>query len=112
MELELRSVDIVEKRKVVKFSEKTCGCQLFNGHPCSRAFPVQHIEDVRNQCLALERSALDFILLGQIMAHTRTSEMVAQPPKKRKRENVPFFQNCIKVHMLIGYVLLIIMKPD
>ena len=81
MKLELRSIDIAEEMKVFKFSEKTCGCQLFNGQPCSGAFPVQHIEDVCNRCLSQEFTALDFVLLGQILANMKTSETVAQPSK-------------------------------
>lgn len=75
MQIELRPEDIAENREGVRqCAEKMCGCQLLNGQPCSRAFSLHYYKDVRNQCLALERAEQDFVLLGQRVAHSHTSE--------------------------------------
>lgn len=70
---DLRDVDLREVRTVTQFQVETCGCRLYNGGPCSCAFSKEKLLDIRSQCLGLDHQGLDFVLMGQIMAGTSTS---------------------------------------
>ena len=84
--LELSDIDLAENDKVAKFVSQTCGCKLHNGNPCSMAFPSEHIKGMRDQCSSLSHSSLDYVLIGQIMANTSTSNSVCHSRLQKKRE--------------------------
>ena len=70
-------MDIAEENTVIQFTTTTCKCSTFNGGPCSKAFSLEHIQAVRDQCAALNRYSLDLMLMGQIMANTTCSASTA-----------------------------------
>ena len=55
------------------FVRDTCGCNLSNGEPCSKAFTREHIESIHNHWLGLDHASLDLLLMGSIMAKTSDS---------------------------------------
>ena len=71
---EVSTIDATEETRVTAFYDSTCKCTLFNGRPCSTAFTIQHCKVIRNQCLALDRSSLDMLLMGHIMSSVPTSD--------------------------------------
>ena len=60
--------DIEEEDKVANFTQSGCGSTLYYGDPCSTAFTADHLCNIRSHCQELDRSSLDLVLLGQIMA--------------------------------------------
>ena len=93
-------VNVIEDTKVAHFLEKTYGCHLYNNQPCCKAFSKQHIIAVQDQCLCLDHSSLDFLLMGHIMAHTRTAKTVHHPglqSKEREKQHSYYYHNGVKV---------------
>ena len=61
---------------VKQFMDGGCGCQLYNGGPCSEEFTLDHVLGMRSKCCELSRNDLDMILLGQLMAGMNLSDNV------------------------------------
>lgn len=87
MILELRSIDENEIHKIEEFVRNSCGCKNDNGGPCSNVFSADKIGLVRAQCSELDKPSLDYVLLGQVMAFTKTSSQLhgmRHVPKERR----------------------------
>lgn len=69
--------DVEEEDKVANFTQSGCGCPLYYGGLCSAAFTADHLSNICSQCQELDRSFLDFVLLGQIMA-TNSQTLLVQ----------------------------------
>ena len=98
----MREIDIKEKRKVELFVEIGCGCTL-NNVMCSSMFSIDHISSVRDQCNSFERSELNNILLGHIMATVRTSDTtnkVRNPSTTRIRNTTSLYHEGQKVTLI------------
>ena len=71
-------------RKVDSFIRKSCGCQLgLKCNPCSGLFTKEEILDQRLDCLALEKSELDMVILGQLQAFSKDTETEQERIKTR-----------------------------
>ncbi len=98
---DIREIDLSEKRKVECFVQNGCGCTLNVRIMCSSIFSMDHISSVRNQCSLFERSELNNILLGHIMATVRTSDMtVGHGPTTRVRNTTCFYHEGQKVTLI------------
>ena len=60
--------DVVEEEVAANVTQTSCRCTLYFGGPCNRAFSIEHLTSIRNQCQNLDRPSLDFVFLRQIMA--------------------------------------------
>ena len=92
--VELSSHDIQEKDSVVTFMEAGCHCKLWNGKDCSLQFSPSEVEEVRLSCLALSKSELDMVVMGQIMANSNSSaitEASKHLPLARKKKYTKYF---------------------
>ena len=72
---ELRVIDEIERVKIEKFVEETCGCTKVNGGPCSNVF-TEKFPVVSAQCAEMDRASLDYVQLGELMASTNTVSTV------------------------------------
>ena len=73
-----RTIDEKEEKPINTFLNEGCGCHLVKGEPCFRLFSKQHYESMRNSCFELDQDALDFLLIGQIMATSGSEEGAAK----------------------------------
>ena len=92
--VELSSHDIQEKDSVVTFMEAGCHCKLWNGKGCSLQYSPSEVEEVRLICLALSKSELDMVVMGQIMANSNSSaitEASKHLPLARKKKYTKYF---------------------
>ena len=51
-----------EEQKCREFIERTCGCKLHNGYPCSSLVPLEKYLYHRSEAAALTRDQLDLVL--------------------------------------------------
>ena len=63
-----------EEQKCKEFIERTCGCSLNNGSPCSRLIPLEKYICHRSEAAALTRDQLDLVLIGAVMSVLSTNE--------------------------------------
>ena len=97
--LELRAVDEEERRKIEEFVDKTCGCKKVNGGPCSIPL-ADKFGIVRARCAEMDKTSLDFIILGQLMALTSTSSQVTsrrRPSTERVRKSYAYYHEGVQV---------------
>ena len=67
--------DQVDGEDVCKaFIEQTCGCKKASGKPCSGQFSLSYYIKWRAQASLLSQNELDLVMLGSIMATTRSDE--------------------------------------
>ena len=74
--------------KCQEFVEKSCGCHLANGRPCSSLFSVEHYIQLRAQSSFLNRDELDLTLIGAIMSTVMHDDYIrdgCHNPKRRKQ---------------------------
>ena len=72
--LELRPIDEEEMTKIDHFIKQTCGCKNNNGGPCSDVL-ASKFSLLRAQCAELDKTSLDYVMLGELMAMTKTSDI-------------------------------------
>ena len=92
--VELSSYDIQEKDSVVTFMEAGCHCKLWNGKDCFLQVSPSEVEEVRLSCLALSKSELDMVVMGQIIANFNSSaitEASKNLPLARKKKYTKYF---------------------
>ena len=84
-------------RKCQEFVEKTCGCHLTNGSPCSSLFPLEHYIQLRAQSSFLTRDELDLTLIGAIMSTVIHDDHVRdgrhKNPKRRKQTRTSYMHH-------------------
>ena len=80
VQLDLRDIDLDEAAKVAQFCQNGCGCQA----KCYKQFSRVHITKMRADMAELERSMVDMIIMGQVMAFTKCCQ-VNQEHRERKR---------------------------
>ena len=98
VEIEERDVDIKERES--QFWDSTCNCTTYKGGPCNRAFSIEYIRSIRDQCLSLDHQSLDLVLMGQLMANLRRSTSLTDRThsnKQREGEHTPYYHQGIKV---------------
>ena len=86
--------DDVEKCKM--FTERTCGCSLANGSPCSSLFSVEQYVSHRSQASLLTQIELDLVLIGSMMTLVNTQanrKSGKHKPIKRSRTFTTFLHN-------------------
>ena len=83
--------------KCQEFVEKTCGCHLANGSPCSSLFPLEHYIQLRAQSSFLTRDELDLTLIGAIMSTVIQDDYVRdgrhKNPKRRKQTRTSYMHH-------------------
>ena len=97
---DMRPIDIQAKEKVELFLQDRCGCTLNDGKPCSLRYSYDHISSIRDQCSSFQRSELNKILLGHVMATVRTSSTtikVRRQSTDRSRNTTTFLHEGEKV---------------
>ena len=107
--IEERSVDQVDDEDVCKaFIEQTCGCKKVSGKPCSGQFSLAYYIERRAQASFLSRNELDLVMLGSIMATTRSDEDVIHgrhKPVKRQRPRASYLHNgCVVCKVTFGFI--------
>ena len=76
-------------QKCQEFVEKTFGCHLANGSPCSSLFPLEHCIQLRAQSSFLTRDELDLTLIGAIMSTVIQDDYVRDGHHKNlKNKNI------------------------
>ena len=78
-----REEDIREKRERTRFTEEGCGCSK----ECWREFQLSHILLVRDSFLEMTTKEKEMVVMGEIMANTRTGETTF-PNKRKEKERV------------------------
>lgn len=76
--------------------ERTCGCHLVNGSPCSSVFSLDHYVSHRSQASLLTRNELDLVLIGSMMSLVNTQpdrKGGKHKPTKRSRTFTTFLHN-------------------
>ena len=63
-----RPEDKKESETVEYFYQQGCGCP----EKCSSKFSLTHYTTLRSQCAELDHNALDMVIMGQLMALTKT----------------------------------------
>ena len=58
-----------ESETVEHFHQQGCGCS----EKCSSRYPLTHYTTLRSQCAELDHNALDMVIMGQLMALTKTN---------------------------------------
>ena len=74
--------------KCKMFIERTCGCRLANGSPCSSLFSVDEYASHHYQASLLTRNELDLVLTGSMMSLVNTQSNTSSgkhKPTKRSR---------------------------
>ena len=92
--------DVKEEDKVANFTQSGCGCTLYYGDPCSTAFTADHLSNICSQCHELDRSSLDLVFLGQIMATNCQSSLVHcshQKSATRKKMRMSYYHQGIQI---------------
>ena len=97
--LELRLIDEEEMTKIDDFVKQTCGCKNSNGGPCSDVL-ASKFSLLRAQCAELDKTSLDYVMLGELMAMTKTSDITSRkrPSKLRERQSYDYSHEGVKVH--------------
>ena len=98
-------MDQVDDEDVCKaFIEQTCGYKKVSGKPCSGQFSLAYYIERRAQASLLSRNELDLVMLGSIMATTRSDEDVIHgrhKPVKRQRPRASYLHNgCVVCKVL------------
>ena len=107
--IEERSVNQINDEDVCKdFIEQTCGCKKASGRPCSGQFSVEYYVERRAQGSLLTRNELDLVMLGSIMATTKSDEDVIHgrhKPVKRQRPRGSYLHNgCVVCKVTFGFI--------
>ena len=94
-------MDIAEERKVEEFIEKGCGCH----DQCSSKFDANHYSTMRNDCMELAKTELDFFIMGSVSTCVFDSDDVGSSSRHkvtpRKRPRSCFHHRGIKVMICI-----------
>ena len=92
--------------KCQEFVEKTCGCHLADGSPCSSLFPLEHYIQLRAQSSFLNRDELDLTLIGAIMSIVIQDDNIRdghKNPKRRKQTRTSYMHHgneiCKNIHI-------------
>ena len=91
--------DVLEE-VVANFTRTVCGCTLYFGGPCNRAFSTEHLTSIHSQCQELDHSFLDLVLLGQVMATNSRSSLIQQSHQKstlRKKRRMSYYLQGIQI---------------
>ena len=51
VEVERTLSDVQERELVIEFLRAECGCHLRNQKSCSLQFTLQHVKEIRSQCI-------------------------------------------------------------
>lgn len=79
----------IEEKKCQEFLERTCGCRLNNGSPCSNLIPLEKYVSHRYEAAALTRDQLDLVLIGAVMSLVNSNEKTFNKNHKSKtRERI------------------------
>ena len=97
--LELRPIHEEEMTKIDHFIKQTCGCKNNNGGPCSDVL-ASKFSLLRAQCAELDKTSLDYVMLEELMAMTKTSDITSRkhPSKTRERQSYDYCHEGVKVH--------------
>ena len=74
----------IEEQKCQEFLERTCGCRLNNGSPCSSLIPLEKYVSHRYEAAALTRDQLDLVLIGAVMSLVNTNDKTFDKNHKSK----------------------------
>ena len=100
MIVEATIYDREEEDKVANFLGTGCGCTLYFGGPCNKAFSAEHLRSIRTQCQDLDHTSLDLVLLGQIMgtnSHSSTVQSSHQKSSIQKKTRMSYYHHGIPV---------------
>ena len=89
-----------EEDKVANFLGTGCGCTLYFGGPCNKAFSAEHLRSIHSQCQDLDDTSLDLVLLGQIMgtnSHSSTVQSSHQKSSIRKKTRMSYYHHGITI---------------
>ena len=100
VQIEQRGIDEEEEEKVTEFCSKGCGCSM----QCSSRLSQEHIRLMRANVAALDRTALDMTIVGQIMAFTNCSEISLHSSKHRHQHKEREKYNTLCYHRVHEYV--------
>ena len=92
--------DVLEEEMVRNFTQTGCGFTLYFGGPCNRAFSIEHLTNIRNQCQELDPSYLDLVLLGHIMARNSQFSLIQRSHQKsplRKKTTTSYYHQGIQI---------------
>ena len=87
--------------------KKNCGCKKASGRPCSSQFSLAYYIEWRAQASLLNRNELDLVMLGSIMATTRTDDVThgRHKPIKRQRPRANYLHNgCEVCKVTFGFI--------
>ena len=80
-QIEARDIDMEEEDKVTHFCSNGCSCSM----KCSFQFSAEHIRLLRANVAQLDRSQVDMMVMGQVMAFTNCSKTPLHSSKHRHR---------------------------
>ena len=66
--IEHRSCDISDDQAVALFMSKGCAYLKWKGKPCSKQFSLEYVQQVRLSFKNLQKSDLDLIIIGELIA--------------------------------------------
>jgi len=102
--IDIPSIEIPSESSDVKlcqeFVERTCGCDLANGKPCSGLFSLEHYIILRAQSSFLTHDELDLTLLGTIMSTINMDDSIRDgrhKPAKRKRITMAYMHQAHEI---------------
>ena len=79
----------IEHQKCQEFVERTCGCRLNNGSPCSSLIPLEQYVCHRSEAAGLTCDQLDIVLMGAVMSVLNTnSETFDKSHKTKSQEQI------------------------
>ena len=96
---QFRDIDHQDVEKVEDFRRNGCGCSL----NCSSNFSLKHYLSTRSDAQQMQRSDLDMVLMGQVMAFTYCNEVPQNSTqyrhqlKKRERNKSTFYHNGLRI---------------
>ena len=73
-----------EEQKCKGFIERTCGCSINKGSPCSSPIPLEAYVNHRAEAAGLTRDQLDLVLVGAVMSVLNTNEITHDKTHKFK----------------------------
>ena len=96
---QFRDIDHQDVEKVEDFRRNGCGCSL----NCSSNFSLKHYLSTWSDAQQMQRSELDMVLMGQVVAFTYCNEVPQNSTqyrhqlKKRERNKSTFYHNVLRI---------------